>query len=135
MEEISLFLAREFSQTKCRIVEVGNQMAWIDNEIGEAELAAEEQCLAQCYGGTDVALYAVLLEEIGIVLLTVITGLTINFLCKPPATQHITAVCTLLKVGRTLAGGEVRLYSEGYKNRWIMRWVPTRFRRLSVPRG
>ena len=42
MEEISLFLAREFLQTKCRIVEVGNQIAWIDNEIGEAELAAEE---------------------------------------------------------------------------------------------
>ena len=61
IEEISLFLAREFSQTKCRIVEVGNQTAWIDHEIGE------------------------------------------------------TAVCTLLKVGRTLATGEVRLYSEGHK--------------------
>ena len=46
MEEISLFLAREFSQTKCRIVEVGHQTAWIDHEIGEAELATEEQCLA-----------------------------------------------------------------------------------------
>ena len=66
-------------------------------------------------GVTDVSLYVALLGEIGIVLLTVITGLTINFLCKPPATQHITAVCTLLKVGRTLATGEVRLYSEGHK--------------------
>ena len=50
-EEISLFLAREFSQTKRRIVEVGNQTAWIAHEIGEAELATEEQRLAQCYGG------------------------------------------------------------------------------------
>ena len=115
-EELSLFLEREFPQTKCRVVDVGNQAATIAHEIGEAELRP---------GGTvsgpvlmeiaDVALYVALLGEIGIVLLTVITGLTINFLCKPPATQHITAVCTLLKVGRTLATGEVRLYSEGHK--------------------
>ena len=52
---------------------------------------------------TDVVLYVALFGEIGIVPLTVITGLAINFLRKPPATQHIIAVCTLLKVGRTLA--------------------------------
>ena len=63
---------------------------------------------------TDVALYVALLGEIGIVPLAVTTGLTINFLRKPPATRQIIAVCTLLKVGR-LATGEVRLYSEGYK--------------------
>ncbi len=115
-EELSLFLEREFPQTKCRVVDVGNQAATIAHEIGEAELRP---------GGTvsgpvlmeiaDVALYVALLGEIGIVPLAVTTGLTINFLRKPPATQQIIAVCTLLKVGRTLANGEVRLYSEGHK--------------------
>ena len=37
-EELSLFLEKEFPQTKCRIVEVGNQTATIAHEIGEAEL-------------------------------------------------------------------------------------------------
>ena len=37
-EELSLFLEREFPQTKCRVVEVGNQAATIAHEIGEAEL-------------------------------------------------------------------------------------------------
>ena len=115
-EELSRFLEKEFPQTKCRVVEVGNQTATIAHEIGEAELLP---------GGTvsgpvlmevaDVALYVALLGEIGIVPLAVTTGLTINFLRKPPATQQIIAVCTLLKVGRTLATGEVRLYSEGHK--------------------
>ena len=63
----------------------------------------------------DVAIYVAILGEIRIVPLAATTGLTINFLCKPPAIQHIIAVCTLLKVGRTLATGEVRLYSEGHK--------------------
>ncbi|MEC8261423.1 MAG: PaaI family thioesterase [SAR324 cluster bacterium] len=109
-------MEKEFPQTKCRVVEVGNQTATIAHEIGEAELRP---------GGTvsgpvlmevaDVALYVALLGEIGIVLLAVTTGLTINFLRKPTATQQIIAVCTLLKVGRTRATGEVRLFSEGLK--------------------
>ena len=37
-EELSLFLEKEFPQTKCRVVEVGNQTATIAHEIGEAEL-------------------------------------------------------------------------------------------------
>ena len=55
----------------------------------------------------DVAIYLALLGEIRIVPLAVTAGLTINFLRKPPATRQIIAVCTLLKVGRTLATGEV----------------------------
>ena len=115
-EELSLFLEKEFPQTKCWVVDVGNQTATIAHEIGEVELRP---------GGTvsgpvlmevsDVAIYVAILGEIGIVPLAMTTGLTINFLRKPPATQQIIAVCTLLKVGRTLATGEVRLYSEGHK--------------------
>ena len=61
----------------------------------------------------DVALYAAILGEIGIVPLTVTTSLNINFLRKPMATASIIGVCKLIKLGRTLAVGEVSLYSEG----------------------
>jgi acyl-coenzyme A thioesterase PaaI-like protein len=45
--------------------------------------------------------------------LAVTTGLNINFLRKPSAESDILGVCHLLKVGRTLAVGEVSLFSEG----------------------
>ncbi|MCY1529493.1 Thioesterase superfamily protein [compost metagenome] len=61
----------------------------------------------------DVALYVALLGEIGIVPLAVTTSLTINFLRKPEARQRIRGECRLMKVGKTLAIGEVSLYSEG----------------------
>ena len=61
----------------------------------------------------DVALYVAILGEIGIVPLTVTTSLNINFLRKPAADRSIIGVCKLIKLGKTLAVGEVSLYSEG----------------------
>ncbi len=112
--EISEFLAAEFPQSKSTVVAVGNQSATIRHEIGVAELRP---------GGTvsgpvlmmvaDVALYVAILGEIGIVPLTVTTSLTINFLRKPSADRAIIGACKLIKVGKSLAVGEVALYSEG----------------------
>ena len=61
----------------------------------------------------DVALYIAILGEIGIVPLAVTTNLSINFLRKPSADKAIIGVCKLMKLGKTLAVGEVALYSEG----------------------
>ncbi len=61
----------------------------------------------------DVALYVAILGQIGIVPLTVTTSLNINFLRKPAADCDIMAHCKLIKLGKTLAVGEVLLYSEG----------------------
>ncbi len=60
----------------------------------------------------DVAMYAALLGEIGLVPLAVTTSLNINFLRKP-AQKDVYGDAKLLKVGRRLAVGEVSLYSEG----------------------
>jgi acyl-coenzyme A thioesterase PaaI-like protein len=61
----------------------------------------------------DFALYVAILGRIGIVPLAVTSSLTINFLRKPVASRPVVGVCKLLKLGRTLAVGEVTLYSEG----------------------
>jgi len=45
--------------------------------------------------------------------LTVTTQLSVNFMRKPAAGHDILGVCTLLKLGRSLAVGEVALYSQG----------------------
>lgn len=113
-EEIVAFLAREFPQMKCTIETVGNRSATVRHEVGFAELRP---------GGTvsgpvlmtvaDVALYVAILGEIGNVPLAVTTNLNVNFLRKPAADAAIIGVCSLLKLGRTLAVGEVSLYSEG----------------------
>ena len=113
-EEVAAFIAAEFPQTKCVVREVANAGSIVSHEIGPNELRP---------GGTvagpvlmtvaDVALYVAIFGEIGIVPMAVTTSLTINFLRKPAADKNIVAVCKLMKVGKSLAVGEVWLYSEG----------------------
>ena len=113
-EEIAEFLAREFPQTKCTVEAVGGGGATVKHQIGIDELRP---------GGTvsgpvlmtvaDLALYVAIFGEIGIVPLAVTTSLNINFMRKPSAERDIIGVCKMMKMGRTLAVGEVSLYSEG----------------------
>lgn len=112
--EIVKFMVTDFPQCNSIVEETGNQGATVRHHIGVDELRP---------GGTvsgpvmmavaDVALYAAILGEIGIVPLTVTTSLNINFLRKPSADRDMIGVCKLMKVGRTLVIGEVNLYSEG----------------------
>ena len=88
VEELNAFFCREFTQVKVSVEALGEATA-------------------------DVALYAAILGSIGIVPLAVTTNLNINFLRKPAAGRDIIGECTLLKVGKTLAIGDVFIYSEG----------------------
>jgi uncharacterized protein (TIGR00369 family) len=116
-EEIIKFFIAEFPQNKTIVEAVGDRSAAVRYKIGNEELRP---------GGTvsgpvlmtvaDVALYVAILGEIGIVPLAVTTSLNINFLRKPAADCDVIGVCKLLKVGRSLAVGEVTLYSEGNEN-------------------
>ena len=113
-EEVAAFIAVEFPQTKCVVLEVGDAGATVSHVVGPAELRPGGTVSGPVLMATaDVALYAAILGEIGIVPLTVTTSLNINFLRKPVATAAIIGVCKLIKLGRTLAVGEVSLYSEG----------------------
>ena len=59
----------------------------------------------------DFAMYVVILSAIGPVALAVTTNLNINFLRKGAPGQDITAAARLLKLGKRLAVGEVKLFS------------------------
>jgi len=63
-------------------------------------------------GLADCAFYYALLAQIGKVPLAVTTNLTINFLRKPGQTELI-AEARILKLGRSLATGDVMLFSGG----------------------
>jgi acyl-coenzyme A thioesterase PaaI-like protein len=112
--EIIEFLRREFPQSKCTVEAVGNASATVKHEVGINELRPGRTVSGPLLMAVaDVALYVALLGEIGIVPLAFTTSLTINFLRKASPDRSVVGVCKLLKVGRSLAVGDVSLYSEG----------------------
>jgi len=112
--EIAAFLTKDFPQNKCKVEEVGNRTSKIKHTIGIDELRPGYTVSGPVLMAVaDVAMYVAILGEIGIVPLAVTTSLTINFLRKPSPHRDIIGVCKLLKVGKSLAVGDVTLYSEG----------------------
>lgn len=114
-QALAAFLAAEFPQNRCTLEELDEDGSVVmAHPVGERELRP---------GGTvsgpvmmtlaDVALYIAILARIGIVPLAVTTNLSINFLRKPRADRRLVARCRLMKLGRTLAVGEVWIFSEG----------------------
>jgi uncharacterized protein (TIGR00369 family) len=61
----------------------------------------------------DLAMYAVVLAMIGPVALAVTTNASIDFLRKPPAGRDLIGQARLLKLGKTLAVGDVMIVNEG----------------------
>lgn len=114
LAQLQTFLTQEFPQSSVTLQALTENTATVRQAIDDSHLRP---------GGTvsgpvlmtvaDVAMYVALLNKIGIVPLAVTTNLTINFLRKPAADRAIIGVCTLLKVGKSQAVGEVSLYSEG----------------------
>lgn len=112
--EIEQFLQQQFPQSleQCSVEHVDHMTATLRCRIRTQDLRP---------GGTvsgptmmmlaDFALYVAILAEIGLVALTVTTNMNINFLRKPSGGQDLRGVCKLIKVGRTLAVGEVWIYS------------------------
>ncbi|MEM7091194.1 MAG: PaaI family thioesterase [Pseudomonadota bacterium] len=61
----------------------------------------------------DVSVYAIVLARLGRQALAVTTNCSMDFMRKPDGSAQMIADCTLLKLGRSLAVGDVRMYSEG----------------------
>lgn len=61
----------------------------------------------------DVAMYLAILSRIGPVALAVTTNCSIDFMRKPAAGRDLLAEARLLKLGRTLAVGDVLVFSDG----------------------
>ena len=61
----------------------------------------------------NITMYLAVLARIGPEALTVTTNLSIDFMRKPEAGRDLIAGAEVLKLGRSLAVGEVRIRSEG----------------------
>ena len=112
--ELQAFLSKEFPQKNFLIECFEKDTVTIRRRVSSADLRP---------GGTvsgptmmdlaDCSLYVAILREIGLVALAVTTSLNINFLRKPVAGKDLIGVCKILKLGRSLAVGEVSIYYEG----------------------
>src|SRR5699024_9298675 len=111
---IAAFIAKEFPQTKVQILAAGGMAAKVTHDVGIDELRPGGTVAGPVMMATaDVALYVAILAELGIVPMCVTTSLAFNFMRRPPGDRRIVGDCRLLKLGRTLAVGEVTLYAEG----------------------
>lgn len=114
--ELGAFMRREFPQVAADFVIERLAPGEIDVRMPVAERHLRP-------GGTvsgpamfalaDVAIYLALLAVIGPQALAVTTNCAIDFLRKPAAGHDLVARARLLKVGRTLAVGDVLVFSDG----------------------
>jgi|TARA_B110000259_G_C13750573_1_gene296416 uncharacterized protein (TIGR00369 family) len=112
--EMEAFFSKEFPQASFVIESFDEGSVTIRRKVDEGDLRPGGTVSGPTMMGlADCAIYAAILREIGLVALAVTTSLNINFLRKPVADKDILGVCKILKLGKTLATGEVTIYSEG----------------------
>ncbi|MDP3262698.1 MAG: PaaI family thioesterase [Tabrizicola sp.] len=115
-DELQAFLTSDFGQVAADFVVESAGVEGIT-----LRLAVEERHLRP--GGTvsgpaifalaDVAMYLAILARIGPKALTVTTNCSIDFMRKPAAGRELRAVARVLKLGRSLAVGDVMVFSDG----------------------
>ena len=118
VEQLEAFLRREFPQ-------FFHAQSGLTIEDAKHRAARVRQAYSAQFvrpGGTisgptmmalaDFTMYVAVLATIGPVPLAVTTNLNINFLRKPEG-RDLVAECRLLKVGKSLAVGEVAIFSDG----------------------
>lgn len=116
IDELHAFLARAFPQ-----VAEDFAVEWLDGDRMAVRLKVADRHLRP--GGTvsgpsmfalaDVAVYLLILAQIGPVALAVTTNCSIDFMRKPEAGRDLIAEARLLKLGRVLAVGDVLITSDG----------------------
>ena len=115
-DDLHRFMKREFPQTS-EDYEVENV---IENGI-TVRMPVSDRNLRpggtvsgpSIFGLADIAFYLAILAMIGPVALAVTTNCSIDFMRKPAAGRELIAKARILKLGKTLAVGDVLVYSEG----------------------
>ena len=116
-DEVAAFLAEEFPQAQIGrifvIEEVGLMSARLRMTYHPSQLRPGGTISGpSIFALADLSLYVAILSQIGRVKLAVTTNLNINFLNKPAA-RDLIGEAFLVKLGKRLAVGEVRISSQG----------------------
>ena len=115
-EALQAFLARDFAQVAA---DFGVERADSDGVV--LRLVVADRHLRPggtvsgpaMFGLADVAMYLAILSRIGPVALAVTTNCSIDFMRKPAAGCDLLAHARVLKLGKTLAVGDVLIFSDG----------------------
>ncbi|MDG1280477.1 MAG: PaaI family thioesterase [Pseudorhodobacter sp.] len=110
------FLEREFPQVAAdfHLEEVTEDRLILGLRVAERHLRPGGTVSGPTmFGLADVAMYLAILSHLGPVALAVTTNCSIDFLRKPEAGSDLRAEARLLKLGRSLAVGDVLLFSQG----------------------
>lgn len=114
--ELQAFLTQDFGQVAEDFVVEHADMAGLTLRLKVAERHLRPGGTVSgpaMFGLADVAMYLAILSHIGPVALAVTTNCGIDFMRKPAAGQDLRAEARLLKLGRSLAVGDVMIYSAG----------------------
>ncbi len=113
-KEMEAFFSKEFPQANFVLEAFDEDSVTIRRKVDTEDLRPGGTVSGPTMMGlADCAIYVTILREIGLVAHAVTTSLNFNFLRKPVADKDILGVCRILKLGKTLAVGEVTIYSEG----------------------
>ena len=113
---LQTFLEREFPQVAAdfHLEEVTEDRLILGLRVAERHLRPGGTVSGPTmFGLADVAMYLAILSHLGPVALAVTTNCSIDFLRKPEAGSDLRAEARLLKLGRSLAVGDVLLFSRG----------------------
>ncbi len=116
VEDINAFSAREFPQADALydVEAVGSMTARVRLRVDDSHLRPGGTVSGPTiFGLVDCAVYYAILAMIGPEALTVTTNATVDFMRKPEAGRDLIADVELLKLGRVLAVGDVRVRSDG----------------------
>lgn len=116
VEDLNAFLVRVFDQVAkdFTVEEITDMHARLRLNVGAHHLRPGGTISGpSMFGLADVAIYVAVLGMIGPKALSVTTNCSIDFMRKPEAGRDLIAYAVLHKLGRSLAVGDVLIYSEG----------------------
>ena len=114
VEQLNQFFDKAFPNSGLEVLEAGEKLVKMMTHIEERHLRPGGTVSGPTMMGlADAAIYAAILASLDEVLMAVTTNLNINFLAKPVNDKNLVADCSLIKLGKRLAVGEVSIYSQG----------------------
>ena len=114
--DLQAFLARDFGQVAAdfAVERVDGAGVCLRLQVTERHLRPGGTVSGPAmFGLADVAMYLAILSRIGPVALAVTTNCSMDFMRKPAAGQDLRAEARILKLGKSLAVGDVLVFSEG----------------------
>ncbi|MFT7108919.1 MAG: hypothetical protein ACI843_000575 [Psychrobacter glaciei] len=113
-DQINQFLKSDFPQCRTRVMSIQAQFSRVHHKVEQSDLRPGGTVSGPVmFAVADLALYAAILGEKGLIPFAVTTNININFLNKPTADKDLVADCRLIKVGKKLVVGDVFIFSEG----------------------